>query len=63
MEFGVKTGEFIEAASKMDPLVLVGAPVYLAVWNILFRENAEIDTDRLAEDFLDIILAGLATDN
>jgi len=39
---------------------LVGAPVYAAVWNILFHDISEIDADRLAEDFLSIVLTGLS---
>ena len=63
LEFGVKTGEFIEAASKMDPLVLVGAPVYLAVWNILFQDMREIDPNKLTDELLDGVLNGILAGN
>ncbi|QFT75745.1 TetR/AcrR family transcriptional regulator [Ruegeria sp. THAF33] len=63
LDYGVETGEFRKEVKDIDALVLVGAPIYPAVWNILFREMAEIDSDKLAEDFLKIVLVGLsATD-
>lgn len=62
LDFGVETGEFRELASDTDALVLVGAPVYAAVWNILFEDLAEINPEKLAEDFLEIVLNGLSVD-
>jgi len=60
LDHGVETGEFCKQAKDIDALVLVGAPVYAAVWNILFHDISEIDADRLAEDFLSIVLTGLS---
>lgn len=59
LEYGVETGEFSPEAKKLDPLVIVGAPVYAAVWNILFQEISEIDADKLADDFLKIVLSSV----
>ena len=58
-----ETGEFRKEVADIDALVLVGAPVYAAVWNILFDDLAEIDAEKLAEDFLKVILNGLGTIN
>ncbi len=63
LDYGVETGEFRQDAKDIDALVLVGAPVYAAVWNILFNELAEIDADRLTDDFLKIILNGLVANS
>ena len=63
LEFGVKTREFRAEASKMDALVLVGAPVYLAVWNILFQEMREIDPNKLTNELLDGVLNGILANN
>lgn len=63
LEFGLKTGEFQKTASKMDALVLVGAPVYLAVWTILFQDMKEIDPEQLTDELLDAILNGILVGN
>ena len=63
LDYGVATGEFRKEVADIDALVLVGAPVYAAVWNILFHDLAEIDAEKLAEDFLKVILNGLAATN
>ncbi len=62
LDYGVSTGEFREEVRNMDVLVLVGAPIYTAVWNILFDEMTKIDPDRLVNDFVDIVLNGLMAD-
>jgi len=62
LDYGVETGEFHSKAKNIDPLVLVGAPVYIAIWNILFKDMAAIDPESLANDFLELVLDGLKAD-
>ena len=59
LDRGVASGEFREKANSIDVLVLVGAPVYTAIWNILFEDKEPIDPEKLAEDLLDVVLNGL----
>ncbi|MEL6505293.1 MAG: TetR/AcrR family transcriptional regulator [Pseudomonadota bacterium] len=57
---GVETGEFRKEVAGVDPLVLVGSPVYLAVWKILFEDISPIDVDALVDDHLEVVLNGLS---
>ena len=59
LDQGVAHGEFRIEARQIDPLVLVGAPIYIAVWNILFEEKKPIDAEKLIHDHLEIVLNGL----
>lgn len=59
LDYGVRTGEFREEVRDIDVLVLLGAPIYTAVWNILFDDMIKIDPEQLADDFIDIALNGL----
>ena len=62
LDQGVKNGEFRLEVRDIDPLVLVGAPIYTAVWNILFDEKQAIDAEQLVNDHLEIILNGVLTE-
>ncbi|MGX9355122.1 TetR/AcrR family transcriptional regulator [Roseobacteraceae bacterium S113] len=59
---GVATGEFRPEVANTDPLVLVGAHVYMAVWKILFDDLQEIEVDRLVDDHLQLMLHGMLAD-
>ena len=59
LDQGVESGEFRPEIGDIDPLVLVGAPIYTAVWNILFDEKQTIDADRLVNDHLELVLNGI----
>ena len=59
LDYGVETGEFRPQARNIDPLVLVGAHVYAAVWNILFDELDVLEIDKLVEDHVEVVLNGL----
>lgn len=59
LKLGVETGEFRKEMANVDPLVLVGGHVYMAVWKLLFEDISPIDVDALVEDHLEIILNGL----
>lgn len=56
---GVASGEFRPEIEQIDPLVLVGAHVYTAVWKILFSDLQELDIETLVEDYLELVLRGL----
>ena len=56
---GIASGEFRPEVAHIDPLVLVGAHIYTAVWNILFKDLQEIDIDKLVQDHLELVLRGL----
>ena len=59
LDQGVESGEFRPEVANIDPLVLVGAPIYTAVWNILFCEKQTIDAEKLVNDHLEIVLKGI----
>ncbi|MEM1038953.1 MAG: TetR/AcrR family transcriptional regulator [Pseudomonadota bacterium] len=59
LDQGVASGEFRPEMGGIDPLVLVGAPIYTAVWNILFEEKQSIDADQLVNDHLELVLKGI----
>ena len=63
LDYGVETGEFREEVRHIDALTLLGAPVYTAVWNILFQNKSRIDPDKLTDDFLKIIMGGVSRDD
>ena len=56
---GVASGEFRPEIEQIDPLVLVGAHVYTAVWRILFNDIQDIDIDKLVDDHLRVVMRGL----
>lgn len=56
---GVDSGEFRKEVADMDPLVLLGAPIYTTVWKLLFEEISPIDTEHLVNDLLELVLLGL----
>ena len=62
LAYGVETGEFRKEAKEIDVLVLVGAPIYSTVWNILFEDMEEIDIENLTKDFLEVVMNGLLAD-
>lgn len=59
LDYGVETGEFRQEVKNLDPLVLVGSPVYTAVWNILFEDIDPINAQELVEDHVEIVLSGI----
>lgn len=59
LQRGVKTGEFRPEIAQIDPLVLVGAHIYTAVWKILFNDLQELDIKMLVDDHLELVLRGL----
>jgi len=62
LDYGVETGEFRQEIKDIDPLVLVGAHIYTAVWKVLFADLQELDTDKLVDDHLELVLKGLLAD-
>ncbi len=56
---GAKTGEFIKAASKIEPQVFAGTPLLIAVWGILFDDLAPLDVNKLLKSHCDQLLKGL----
>lgn len=58
---GVASGEFRPETEHIDPLVLVGAHIYTAVWRILFEDLQDIDIEKLVDDHLKLVLEGLLT--
>ena len=56
---GVASGEFRPEIEQIDPLVLIGAHVYTAVWKILFNDMEEIDIEKVVDDHLELMLRGL----
>lgn len=60
---GVESGEFRPEIEHVDPLVLVGAHVYTAVWKILFNDLQELDIEKLVDDHLELVLRGLLGDS
>ena len=56
---GVARGEFRKEAANIDPLVLVGAHVYAAVWHNLFDDESPLDIEKLVDDHLELVLRGL----
>lgn len=62
LDYGVETGEFRQEIKDIDPLVLVGAHIYTAVWKVLFADLQELDTDKLIDDHLELVLKGLLAD-
>lgn len=56
---GVDSGEFKQSAANLDPLVLVGSNVYMAVWRILFEDYGPLDVEKLIENQVDIVVNGL----
>ena len=59
---GIASGEFRPEIEQIDPLVLVGAQIYTAVWKILFSDLQELDIEKLVEDHLQLVLRGLLVD-
>ncbi len=59
LQRGVASGEFRQEIQDIDPLVLVGAHVYTAVWRILFDDLQEIDIEKLVDDHLELVFRGL----
>ncbi|WP_299861328.1 TetR/AcrR family transcriptional regulator [uncultured Hoeflea sp.] len=59
LDYGVETGEFRQNIKDIDPLVLVGAHIYTAVWKILFADLEELDIEKLVDDHLELVLGGL----
>ena len=59
LDFGVETGEFRKEIKDIDPLILVGAHIYTAVWNILFGDLEDLDVDKLVNDHFELIQFGL----
>mgnify|MGYP001800603513 CR=1 FL=1 len=62
LEYGVQTGEFRQQIKDIDPLVLVGAHIYTAVWKVLFADLEELNIDKLVDDHLELVLKGLLAD-
>ena len=56
---GVKSGEFREEVTAIDPIVLAGAQIYTTVWKILFDELAPIDERSLSKGLTELVLRGL----
>lgn len=56
---GVEAGEFRPEIAQIDPLVLVGAHVYTAVWKILFNDMQALEIEKLVDDHLELVLRGL----
>lgn len=63
LKYGVKTGEFRKEIADLDPVILVGANVYTAVWKILFESFSPLDTEKLLKLQIDLILNGLLVKN
>ena len=59
IKYGVEQGEFRKESLDIDPVILVGANVYTTVWNILFDDLSPIQTDKVAQDLVDVFLKGL----
>ena len=59
LKYGVERGEFRREVLDMDPVMVVGANVYLAVWNILFADLSTLDTEKLIDSQIDMLLQGV----
>ncbi|MEQ8406957.1 MAG: TetR/AcrR family transcriptional regulator [Gammaproteobacteria bacterium] len=56
---GVRTGEFVKSADKIEPQVFAGTPLLAAVWGILFDDLAPLDVNKLLESHCEQLLTGL----
>ena len=56
---GVYEGEFGEHALALDPKVLVSPALMSVVWSSLFMQSDPIDTDKLIESYLSVLMPGL----
>lgn len=57
---GVRDGEFRPSALDDYPQILV-APIVLSVlWKHLFERHAPLDTDRLIEEYIDLVLTSIS---
>lgn len=59
LQRGVASGEFRAEAAHIDPLVLIGAHIYVPVWHNLFGDTVPLDIKKLSNDGLNLIMDGL----
>ena len=60
---GVEEGSFGNHALGLDPKTLVAPALMSVVWTSLFGENDAIDTAKLTESYITVILLGLGADS
>ena len=58
-ERGVRNGEFRESALDEFPQLLVSPVIMSMIWAGLFEKQAPLDTDRLMESHVDLVLAAV----
>ncbi len=59
VEKGVRNGEFRESALNEFPQLLVTPVLFSVVWSIVFETHQSLDTDRLLESHIELVLAAI----
>ena len=58
---GVESGELRRSALDDFPYILAAPVIFSVVWNILFAQHDNLDTDRFIEEHLEIVLHSIRT--
>jgi len=58
---GVDDGDFRRSALDDFPHILVAPVVFSMLWKILFDKHENLDTDRLIEEHLDLVIRSIRT--
>lgn len=59
IERGVKTGELRESALDEFPHLLVAPVLFAVVWTLVFDRHERLDTDRLIEGYVELVLRAI----
>lgn len=59
IERGVNTGEFRESALDEFPHLLVAPVLFSVIWTLVFDRHERLDTDRLIEGFVELVLQAI----
>lgn len=60
IERGVQNGEFRRSALNDYPQLLVTPVLFSTLWNVVFARHHTLDTDRLLQGHIELILAAIA---
>jgi AcrR family transcriptional regulator len=60
---GVRDGEFRESALEQFPHLLVSPIIMSVLWGQLFESHASLDTDRLLDSHIDLVLTAIKADS
>ncbi len=60
IERGVKTGELRESALDEFPHLLVAPVLFSVIWTLVFDRHERLDTDRLIEGYVELVLQAIS---